>query len=204
MDELKLSWDKKVTMREIAQFYEDKLRELQSKNDVLNLSIIAQQEKIKKFEEKMREVSNDLKKAESGLYMEASAMKNTMEAKMDQFILEQKQANLSYEASKMAMWHVSLELFMHLFEEDDELRKRAIAWLHLLRDKIHVASQVEVSKEIKGTYYNIAFNGAVEMALSYLTAQDRTVSRITKMVEGELREIGVNDFFKTGGTKEED
>lgn len=31
MDEIKMSWEKKVSMREIAQFYEDKLRDLDAK-----------------------------------------------------------------------------------------------------------------------------------------------------------------------------
>ena len=190
MDELKLSWEKKVTMKEIAQFYEDKLRELQIKNDILNSSIAVQQEKMMKLEEKTKDVSNVLKKAESGLYMEASGIKDNIEAKIDRFILAQKQFNLSYEASKMAVWHVSLELFMHLFNEDDELRKRAIAWLRLLRDKIGVPSQVEVPREIVGAYYSITFNGAVEMALSYLTEHDRTVSSVTKIIEEEMNKIG--------------
>jgi hypothetical protein len=189
MDELKISWDKKISMREIAQFYEDKLRELQSKNDILNSSLIAQLEKMTNFEERIKDVESKVKNAEFGLYLEAqNVLKNVVGPEIDRLILNQNRTQQIYEASSTAKWHVSLELFMYLFD-DDEIRKRAIAWLKLLRDKVGKASQLKVPEEIKRSDYTRAFNNAIEMAMVYLTEADRTAARITKIVEEEIEKI---------------
>lgn len=187
MNELKLSWEKKVSMREIAQFYEDKLRELQAKNDILNSLLEAQLEKTRNIEERMKEVSNDLKKAESGIYLESHNMlRDVIGPDIDRLILNQNMTQRTYEASMTAKWHVSLELFMHLFDGDDELRKRAIAWLKMLRDEVGHASQLKMPKKIKGSDYTSAFNNAIEMALVYLTEYDRSLERLTEILEEEV------------------
>ena len=186
-DEIRLSWEKKVSMREIAQFYEDKIREIQGKNDALNSSLTIQLEKMTLLEERIKGMESDLKKAESGLYLEAhSLLRNVVGPEIDQLVLNQNRSQQIYEASSTAKWHVSLELFMHLFDDDDELRKRAIAWLKLLRDKIGKASQLKLPKEIKRSEYTMAFNNAIEMALVYLTEPDRTFARVLKIVEDEF------------------
>ena len=189
-DEIRLSWEKKVSMREIAQFYEDKIREIQGKNDALNSSLTIQLEKMALLEERIKGMESDLKKAESGLYLEAhSLLRNVVGPEIDQLILNQNRTQQIYEASSTAKWHVSLELFMYLFD-DEELRRRAIAWLKLLRDKIGRPSQLKVPKSIKGSDYTMAFNNAIEMALVYLTEPDRTAARVTKIVEEEFAKEG--------------
>lgn len=52
-DEIKMSWEKKVSMREIAQFYEDKLRELDGKYQILT-------EQLEKSIPKIRSEINEL------------------------------------------------------------------------------------------------------------------------------------------------
>ena len=52
-DEIKMSWEKKVSMREIAQFYEDKLRELDGKYQFLT-------EQLEKSIPKIRSEINEL------------------------------------------------------------------------------------------------------------------------------------------------
>ena len=53
MTEISMSWNKKVSLREIAMFYEEKLRELQGKYDAMinNLN-----EQISRFREKIQEL----------------------------------------------------------------------------------------------------------------------------------------------------
>ena len=190
MNELKLNWEKKVSLREIAQFYEDKLRDLQAKNDILSSSLEIQLERIKNLEERMKSLSKDMEKAESGIYLEShNILKNVVGEDVDRLILNQNITQRTYEASMTAKWHVSLELFMNLFDENDELRKKTIAWLKLLRDKRGRASQLKIPKGIKESDYKIAFKNAVEMALVYLTEHDRALERITKIVKTESEKI---------------
>jgi hypothetical protein len=179
MNELKLSWEKKVSLREIAQFYEDKLRDLQAKNDILSSSLEIQLEKTRNIEERIKSLSKDMEKAESGIYLEShNILRAIVGADVDRLILNQNVTQRNYEASLTAKWHVSLELFMNLFNENDELRKMTIAWLKLLRDKGGKASQLKIPKGIKESDYRFAFKNAVEMAIVYLTEHDRTLERM--------------------------
>ena len=59
MDELKISWNKKITMREIAQFYEDKIRELDGRFQRLTEQTKALSEKSQKL---MDEVTTKIDK----------------------------------------------------------------------------------------------------------------------------------------------
>ena len=52
--ELKLSWDKKISMREIAQFYEDKIRELDGKTQRLTEQTKMLSEQSEKMMDEMR------------------------------------------------------------------------------------------------------------------------------------------------------
>jgi len=61
-DELRMSWNKKVSMREIAQFYEDKLRELDAKQTKL---------------------MEDVNRKEAEIDMKTRALNNTMEEAKD-------------------------------------------------------------------------------------------------------------------------
>ena len=189
-NELRLSWEKKVSMREIAQFYEDKLRDLQAKNDMLSSSLEVQLEKMRNLEERIKSVSKDIEKAESGIYLEShNILRAVVGADVDRLILNQNVTQRHYEASLITKWHVSLELFMNLFNENDELRKRTIAWLKHLRDKGSKASQLKIPKEIDESDYKFAFRNAVEAAIVYLTESDRTLERITEVVKKEVEEI---------------
>ena len=57
MTEISMSWNKKVSLREIAMFYENKLRELQGKQDAMinNLN-----EQISRFREKIQELNGKI------------------------------------------------------------------------------------------------------------------------------------------------
>ena len=52
-DELKISWEKKISMREIAQFYEDKIRELDGKTQRLTEQTKTLSEKSQKMMDEM-------------------------------------------------------------------------------------------------------------------------------------------------------
>ena len=54
MDNLKLSWEKRISMREVATFYEDRIRELDGKFQNLTIQM---DEQIARFEEKIKEMS---------------------------------------------------------------------------------------------------------------------------------------------------
>ena len=54
MDNLKLSWEKRISMREVATFYEDRIRELDGKFQNLTIQM---DEQIARFEEKIKELS---------------------------------------------------------------------------------------------------------------------------------------------------
>ena len=190
MNELKLSWEKKVSMREIAQFYEDKLRELQAKNDLLSSSLGIQLEKMRGLEERMKALSNDMEAAVSGIYLESHRMLwEVIRPEVETLVSNDYRTQQTCEASLTAKWHVALELFMNLFNENDELRKRTIAWLKHLRDKGSKASQLKIPKEIDESDYKFAFRNAVEAAIVYLTESDRTLERITEVVKKEVEEI---------------
>ena len=53
-DNLKLSWEKRISMREVATFYEDRIRELDGKFQNLTIQM---DEQIARFEEKIKEMS---------------------------------------------------------------------------------------------------------------------------------------------------
>lgn len=53
-DELKLSWDKKVSMREIAQFYEDRIRELDAKEYTLQEKVLCCERRLRSMEPSLR------------------------------------------------------------------------------------------------------------------------------------------------------
>jgi len=59
-DELRMSWNKKVSLREIAQFYEDKLRELDAKQTVMMEEISKKEANI---ETRMKIIENSLENA---------------------------------------------------------------------------------------------------------------------------------------------
>ena len=190
MNELKLSWEKKVSMREIAQFYEDKLRELQAKNDLLSSSLGIQLEKMRGLEERMKALSNDMEAAVSGIYLESHRMLwEVIRPEVETLVSNDYRTQQTCEASLTAKWHVALELFMNLFNENDGLRKMTISWLKLLRDKGSKASQLKIPKGIKESDYKFAFNNAVEMAIVYLTEHDRTRERIIEIVRKETGKV---------------
>ena len=66
MTDISMSWNKKVSLREIAMFYENKLRELQGKQDAminnLNEQISLLQAKIKELDGKIAEYEKQMDK----------------------------------------------------------------------------------------------------------------------------------------------
>ena len=74
-DELRMSWNKKVSMREIAQFYEDKLRELDAKQTKLMEDV---NRKEAKFESKMQILEDSAEEIKDFL-QDAKAIKGSME-----------------------------------------------------------------------------------------------------------------------------
>jgi len=79
-DELRMSWNKKVSMREIAQFYEDKLRELSAKQTGLMEEINRKQTSI---DTKMEELGNSLRDIKNFIE-ELDNVKKYIEAKKDE------------------------------------------------------------------------------------------------------------------------
>ena len=57
MTDISMSWNKKVSMREVAMFYEDKLRELRGKQDAMINDL---NEQIPRLQEKIRELDGEL------------------------------------------------------------------------------------------------------------------------------------------------
>jgi len=74
-DELRMSWNKKVSMREIAQFYEDRLRELDAKQTKLMEDV---NRKEAEFESKMQILENSVEEIKD-FVQNIEAMKKTME-----------------------------------------------------------------------------------------------------------------------------
>jgi len=56
-DEISMSWNKKVSLKEIAQFYENKLRELDAKQNLLNQEI---DKALQKIEQKTQDLENSI------------------------------------------------------------------------------------------------------------------------------------------------
>jgi len=82
-DELRMSWNKKVSMREIAQFYEDKLRELNVKQTVLMEEI---SKKAINIEMKIKVLENSLENAKN-FVEEYNEMKKYIEEAKDAITL---------------------------------------------------------------------------------------------------------------------
>jgi len=74
-DELRMSWNKKVSMREIAQFYEDKLRELDARQTKLMEDVGRKESEL---ESKMQVLENSVEEIKD-FVQNIEAMKKTME-----------------------------------------------------------------------------------------------------------------------------
>ena len=92
MVDIFMSWNKKVAMREVAMFYEDKLRELQGKQDAmindLNEQISRLQEKIKELDGKIVEYEKQMDKHEEVLDLFTSTDNERMTYLLRQLVNE--------------------------------------------------------------------------------------------------------------------
>ena len=92
MSDISASWNKKVSMREVAMFYEDKLRELQGKQDAmindLNEQISRLQEKIKELDGKIAEYTKLMDKHEEVLDLFTSTDNERMTSLLRQLVNE--------------------------------------------------------------------------------------------------------------------
>ena len=92
MADISMSWNKKVSLREIAMFYEDKLRELQGKQDAminnLNEQISSLQEKIKELDSKIAEYEKQMDKDEEVLDLFTSTDNERMTSLLRQLVNE--------------------------------------------------------------------------------------------------------------------
>ena len=101
MDELKISWNKKITMREIAQFYEDKIRELDSRFQLLTEQTKALSEKfeskIEDLDQRAKIALDFLSKYDDVKDMIESERKNSFDSMRSMFETLQKRAQTVYE-----------------------------------------------------------------------------------------------------------
>jgi hypothetical protein len=101
MDELKLSWDKKVTVREIAQFYEDKIRELDGRFQRLTEQINVLADKfeanIKELGQRAKIALDFLSKYDDVKGLIESESKVRFDSLRSLFETYQKRAQLAYE-----------------------------------------------------------------------------------------------------------
>lgn len=101
MDELKISWNKKITMREIAQFYEDKIRELDSRFQRLTEQTKALSEKfeskIEDLDQRAKIALDFLSKYDDVKDMIESERKNSFDSMRSMFETLQKRAQTVYE-----------------------------------------------------------------------------------------------------------
>ncbi len=87
-DSLKLNWEKKISLREIAQFYEDKIRELDSRYQYL-------EEKIEALSKKNLELINEFEnysKAKREINRELEEGRNSYVAKFEEASKKQEEA----------------------------------------------------------------------------------------------------------------
>jgi len=105
-DELKMSWNKKVSMREIAQFYEDKLRELDAKQTVLMEEIDRKQESI---DIKMKEIENSLRDIKNFI-VELDNVKEYIETKKDEITAQNGSINAHLNALDKLYERVNIEI----------------------------------------------------------------------------------------------
>jgi predicted metal-dependent hydrolase len=84
MTDISMSWNKKVSLREIAMFYENKLRELQGKQDAMINNLNEQhsrlQEKMKELDGKVAEYQKQMDKDEEVLDLFTSTSKERVES----------------------------------------------------------------------------------------------------------------------------
>ena len=101
MDELKISWNKKITMREIAQFYEDKIRELDGRFQRLTEQTKALYEKfeskIEDLDQRAKIALDFLSKYDDVKDMIESERKNSFDSMRSMFETLQKRAQTVYE-----------------------------------------------------------------------------------------------------------
>ena len=92
MTEISMSWNKKVSLREIAMFYEDKLRELQGKYDAminnLNEQISRLQEKTQELDGKIAEYTKQMDKHQEVLDLFTSTDDERMTSLIKQLVNE--------------------------------------------------------------------------------------------------------------------
>ena len=100
-NELKLSWEKKVSLREIAQFYEDKIRELDSRFQRLTEQTKALSEKfeskIEDLDQRAKIALDFLSKYDDVKDMIESERKNSFDSMRSMFETLQKRAQTVYE-----------------------------------------------------------------------------------------------------------
>ena len=92
MTDISMSWNKKVSLREIAMFYENKLRELQGKQDAminnLNEQISRLQEKTQELDGKIAEYTKQMDKHQEVLDLFTSTDDERMTSLIKQLVNE--------------------------------------------------------------------------------------------------------------------
>lgn len=194
-DRIRMSWEKKVSMSEIAQFYEDKLRELDAKNTVL-------EERQKSMETRMDELGVKLETTFHAYFTSRKGVSQLVDeailGTVDPLIKATRDAvNFMQEDLKAVIsvqWNLTLTLFSILFQANEELRKEALTWLdvmekkgltkltqsarfHELHENIHRQTFVKTSK--------IAIDGIRQ----YLRTGERTEMEMENILMAEMNKL---------------
>ena len=84
-DEIRMNWNKKVSMREIAQFYEEKLRELDSKQSLILSDLKNRLDGLTRIIQENEDKANDVSKTMDQLNSEADSQIKEMKKVLNEF-----------------------------------------------------------------------------------------------------------------------
>jgi len=173
-DELRMSWNKKVSMREIAQFYEDKLRELSAKQTGMMEEINRKQASI---DMKVEELENSLKDIKNFIE-ELENVKKYIEAKKDEITAQNGSINAHLNALDKLYGRINIEI-SNLNKKYDIIKKQ-----EEIADFAYGASQSNNLDVAIATAY-IQFKLLMKFIINVLASNNEFIERVKYLLENE-------------------